>query len=324
MRKIVFALILLLAAASSLAGCSSSGETNEAKNGKLKIYTTIFPLEDFTKKIGGNLVEVESVYPPNTDAHSFEPSTKTMVKIAEGDAFIYTGAGIEGFADKAAETLKNEDVEIVKAAEGIELAKSAAHSHEGEAGHDEHSEEAAHEGHEHGDTDPHVWLDPIRSIQMGENIKNALVKKHPEGKETFEKNFAALKADLEKLDKEYKDTLSKTDKKEILVSHAAYGYWQERYGIEQISVMGLSASDEPSQKQISAIIKDAKAHGIKHVIFEKNISSKLSEIVQNEIGATPLTVSNLESVTEKDAKNSEDYFSLMRKNLETMKIALTE
>ncbi|WP_338777869.1 metal ABC transporter substrate-binding protein [Metabacillus sp. FJAT-52054] len=324
MRKIGFALILLLAAASSLAGCSSSGETNEAKNGKLKIYTTIFPLEDFTKKIGGNLVEVESVYPPNTDAHSFEPSTKTMVKIAEGDAFIYTGAGIEGFADKAAETLKNEDVEIVKAAEGIELAKSAAHSHEGEAGHDEHSEEAAHEGHEHGDTDPHVWLDPIRSIQMAENIKNALVKKHPEGKETFEKNFAELKANLEKLDKEYKDTLSKMDKKEILVSHAAYGYWQERYGIEQISIMGLSASDEPSQKQISSIIKDAKAHGIKHVIFEKNISSKLSEIVQNEIGATPLTVSNLESVTEEDAKNSEDYFSLMRKNLETLKIALTE
>ncbi|MBS2970171.1 zinc ABC transporter substrate-binding protein [Metabacillus sp. KIGAM252] len=318
MRKIALALILLLAAASSLAGCSSSGETNEAKNGRLKIYTTIFPLEDFTKKIGGDLVEVKSVYPPNTDAHSFEPSTKTMVKIAEGDAFIYTGAGIEGFADKAAETLKNEDVEIVKAAEGIELAKSAAHSHEGEAGHDEH------EGHEHGDTDPHVWLDPIRSIQMAENIKNALVKKHPEGKETFEKNFAALKTNLEKLDKEYKDTLSKTDKKEILVSHAAYGYWQERYGIEQISVMGLSASDEPSQKQISAIIKDAKEHEIKHVIFEKNISSKLSEIVQKEIGATPLTVSNLESVTEEDAKNSEDYFSLMRKNLETLKTALTE
>ncbi|AZB44094.1 adhesin [Bacillus sp. FJAT-42376] len=318
MKKIAYSLCIFLIGASILAGCSSGNDTKEAKNAKIKVYTTIFPLEDFTKKIGGDLVEVESVYPPNADAHSFEPSTKTMVKIAEGDAFIYTGAGIEGFADKAAETLKDEDTAMVKAAKGIKLAKGEAHMHE------ESSHTEGEHSHDHGEEDPHVWLDPIRSIQMAENIKNALIKERPEGKETFEKNFSKLKSDLEKLDSEYRDTLSKTPKKEILVSHAAYGYWSERYGIEQISVMGLSASEEPSQKQISSIIKDAKAHHIKHVIFEKNVSSKLSKIVEEEIGATPLTVSNLESITEEDSKNNEDYFSLMRKNLRTLKTALSE
>ncbi|MGD7007398.1 metal ABC transporter solute-binding protein, Zn/Mn family [Metabacillus sp. 84] len=350
MKKLAFALSLMLAGAAFLAGCSAGEDSTQGSNDKLKVFTTIFPIEDFTKKIGGDLVEVESVYPPNADAHSFEPTTKTMVKIAESDAFIYTGAGIEGFADKAAETLKNENTEIVKAAEGISLIEAKSHSHEEEAhteeehsheeeahseeghsheeeahseeGHSHEEEAHSEEGHSHGDQDPHLWLDPRRSIEMGETIKDALIKKDPEHKETYEKNFASLKSELEKLDKEFQTTLADTAKKEILVSHAAYGYWQDRYDIEQISVMGLSPTQEPSQKQISTIIEEAKAHNIQHVIFENNVSSKISKIVQNEIGAEPLTISNLESITDKDKKNNEDYFSLMRKNLDTLKTAL--
>ncbi|MTH54430.1 adhesin [Bacillus mangrovi] len=352
MKKLALAFGVLLAGSAFAAGCSADNPSSEEKNDKLKVYTTIFPLKDFTEKIGGDLVEVESVYPANADAHSFEPTTKTMVKMAESDAFIYTGAGIEGFADKAAETIKNEEAEIVKAADGIELIGAEEHNHEEEAHSEEehnHEEEAhseeehnheedahseeehnheedAHseeEGHTHGDKDPHVWLDPIRSIQMAENIKDALVKKDPEHKEEYEKNFSSLKAELEKLDQEFKSTLTELPKKEILVSHAAYGYWTERYGIEQISVMGLSSSEEPSQKEIKNIIEEAKTHKIQHIIFEQNVSNKISKVVQNEIGAEPLTISNLESVTDEDMKNKEDYFSLMRENLTTLKTALS-
>jgi len=182
-----------------LTGCSSkeAGKTNEnEEKDKLTVFTTIYPLEDFTKKIGGSYVEVKSIYPPNVDAHTFEPSTSDMVTLANSDLFIYTGVGIEGFAEKVTESLKQENVEVLKAAQGIELIDSVPseeHSHESEESHadEEHHEEGAHsdeqslegetiepgheEEHAHGDVDPHVWLDPILSIDLAKNIKNSLL-----------------------------------------------------------------------------------------------------------------------------------------------------
>jgi zinc transport system substrate-binding protein len=350
MKSIYTLSAILLLLSSFLVGCGLKEESSkeETKNNSisaetLKVYTTIFPLVDFTKKIGGEHVEVISVYPPGVDAHTFEPTAKTMVDIAKSDALIYLGAGFEGFMDAAIEALQNEDVQIVKAAEGIQLGNhtpegetEAEHDEhtegETEAEHDEHTEgetEAEHDehaedeqGHEHGDQDPHVWLDPVLSIQLAENVLHALEELKPEAKEEFEENFNQLKQNLEELDQMFKETVDNSARKEILVSHAAYGYWEARYGIEQISVSGLSPTNEPSQKELTTIIETAKEHEIKYVIFEQNLSTKVADMVKKEIKADALTLHNLEAITEEDKKNDEDYFSIMRRNLETLKIAL--
>ncbi|MDC4920048.1 zinc ABC transporter substrate-binding protein, partial [Acinetobacter baumannii] len=239
----------------------------------------------------------------------------------------YSGVGVEGFADKAVSTLKNSDVKIVKAGEGIDLL-----SREEEGEHDEHAHGEEHEHgeaeghdhhHDHGDHDPHAWLDPVLAEKMAENIKDQLVKLEPEHEKTFTKNYESLKKDLEQLDKDFKQTVDKADKKEILVSHAAYGYWEKRYGIKQISVLGLSPTEEPSQKQLENIVKTAKEHNIKYIIFESNVSSKISEIIKKEIGAESLTMKNLESVTKEDIESGKDYTAIMKENLDVLKKALS-
>ncbi|APT50659.1 MULTISPECIES: metal ABC transporter solute-binding protein, Zn/Mn family [Bacillus] len=329
MKKIFFILTAALFAI-GLAACSSSAGTNASKgktDGKLIIYTTIFPIQDFTEKIGGSHVHAQSVYPANADAHSFEPSSKTMVEMAEGDAFIYSGTGAEAFADKTAATLKDQGVKTVKAAEGIKLlSTNEEHAHEEGEDHDHEGEDHDHDhdGHDHGDKDPHAWLDPVYAQQMAKNIKDTLVSLDPDHKEEYTKNYENLKKDLQSLDQEFKTTLSKAKHKEILVSHAAYGYWEKRYGIEQISVLGLSASEEPSQKQLENIVQKAEKHHIQYVIFENNVSSKVSDTIRSEIGAKSLTLKNLESITEDDAKNGESYISLMKQNLKTLNTALND
>jgi zinc transport system substrate-binding protein len=331
-----------------LAGCGNTETVNKSDDKKnqeiLTVYTTIYPLEDFTQKIGGEFVEVKSIYPPNVDAHSYEPSTKEMVTLANSDLFIYTGAGIEGFAEKATEALKKEEVQILKAAEGIDLLESShsADEHHGdENGHsegDEHTEAEAHEEehehaeseaheeeeHDHGDLDPHVWLDPVLSIELANNIKNALSKLMPEHATEFETNFNQLKNELEKLDQEYKTTIESSKTRNFLVAHAAYGYWEKRYGIEAIAITGLSPTQEPTQKELQAIIEESTEHNIHYVVFEQNVSPKIAKIIQEEIGAKALTLHNLEAVTEENIKQKDDYFSIMRKNLETLKTVLND
>ncbi|WP_102261008.1 metal ABC transporter solute-binding protein, Zn/Mn family [Mesobacillus jeotgali] len=367
MKITKLSLSLLLLMGLTLAGCSSSKESannNNSESTKLTIYTTIYPLQDFAKKIGGEYVDVESIYPPNVDAHSFEPSTKDMMKLAEADLFIYSGAGIEGFTEKAEQALKNEKVMIVKAAENVEMIESSHdHSHEEEGAHSDeehhdeesahsdeehhdedaahsdeehHDEEAAHSDEEHHDEenthsdeehhdknlDPHVWLDPILSIKLASNIKDSLIELMPDREQEFEQNFAQLEKDLKELDNEFKNVIEQAENKHLLVAHEAYGYWSNRYGIIQIAVNGLSPTQEPSQRELTKLIEEAKEHDLKYIAFEQNVSSRVAEMIQREIGAETVTLYNLESISAEDIKNQEDYFSLMRINLQVLEKVL--
>ncbi len=157
---------------------------------------------------------------------------------------------------------------------------------------------------------------------MAKNIKNSLSTLMPEHASEFESNFNQLKSELEKLDQEFKTTIASSKTKELLVSHDAYGYWEQRYGIETIAITGLSPTQEPTQKELQAILEESSEHNIHYIIFEQNVSPKVAKIIQEELGAQSLSLHNLEAITAENIKQKDDYFSIMRKNLETIKAAL--
>jgi zinc transport system substrate-binding protein len=329
--KVEFALILILSV--FLTACGSNNEptavstTNEESN-VLEIYTTLFPIEDFTKKIGGEHVEVTNIIPVGADAHSFEPTPKTMINIAKGDAFIYNGAGLEGYVESIKQSLQNEKVTFVEASKGIELMGYDGEDHQNETEHDEHKEES-HEEHvehdeheEHGEYDMHVWLDPIRAITLADTIKQTLVELKPEAKDTFEENFNILKQELETLDQEFASMIEEVPNHTFIVSHAAFGYWTDRYHLNQIGISGLSPSNEPSQKQLKEMIEYANEYNIQYVLFEQNVTSKVAETLKKEIGAEPLQLHDVSVLSDENVKNNEDYFILMRRNIETLRTAL--
>ncbi|WP_077327904.1 metal ABC transporter solute-binding protein, Zn/Mn family [Virgibacillus siamensis] len=298
-------LMTLFLTAIVAAGCSTP--TSEKNDGELTVYTSIYPIQYAVDRIGGDTVHTESVYPPGVDAHTYEPSTKEMTAIAEGDAFIYLGAGMEGFAESAAQALDSQDVKMIELGTHDELFHTSGEHDDGE--------EHVHGSHHHGDKDPHIWLDPTRMLDMAGIIKGKLIDMNPENKDTYVKNFNKLKKDLLELDNHYRKTLKQKDNKEILVSHAAYGYWEERYGIEQLAISGLSSSEEPSQKELTNIIDTAKKHNLKYIIFEQNGSDRVSSILQEQLGAEALHIHNLSVLTQEDIDNGEDYLSLMKHNL---------
>jgi zinc transport system substrate-binding protein len=324
-----------------LTGCGKT-ETNQKKNdNQMTIYTTVYPLQYFAERIGGKYVTVHTVYPPGADEHTFEPTQKDIMKLVDADLFFYIGLGLEGFVDKAKESLKGEKVTFISTAESLpldELKKQTAKVHaEGEDDHtngEEHAEgEDEHtDGEEHAEgedehrheIDPHVWLDPIYAQELARTIKNALVEKMPEQKDTFEKNYQELVNELQSLHQSFEKMVQSAERKEIIVAHAAYGYWQARYGIKQISISGLSTTNEPSQKQLEQVIAQAKQHKIKYILFEQNVSSKLAEIVGEEADAKPLTLHNLSVLTQENIDNNDTYFTIMKQNIATLQKALTQ
>lgn len=293
-----------------IGGCGSS--SSESSNDKLQIYTTVYPLQFFAQEIGGEFVQSETVYPAGVDAHTYEPTAKTMTKLAEADAFLYIDQEYEAFAAQAENALENQNVNFV-----------SIHSQQEDLFQKPiHEEEAKNDEHNHGEFDPHIWLDPVRTKELLDVLKEELVTLDPEHEEFFEERTEELKIQLDQLDQEFKDVISTKQNPKILVSHAGYGYWESRYGIEMIAVQGLSTSDEPSQKELEDIIDQAKNNNVEYLIFEQNIASHVSEILQSELGLNALKIHNLEVLTEQNQKDHEDYFSIMRNNLEVLQKAL--
>lgn len=314
-------LIALLAVFTAACGADKKANTTKDQNGKLKIYTTVYPLEYFAKRIGGNHVEVSSIYPPGSNEHTFEPTQRDMMNIADADYFFYIGLGLEGFVENAQKSLKSENVQFVETAANVSKDKLAVSTgHEDEHEDEDHATEEHHHGNDQ--VDPHVWLSPIISQDLALSIKDELVKAQPDNKADFEKNYDSLVKDLKALDKDFKAMSDQAKRKTFFVSHAAFGYIAGTYGLSQISVAGLNSQDEPSQKELTKIVDQAKKEDIHYVLFEQNVSSNLAKVIEKDIGAEPLTLNNLSVLTTDNIKNKADYFTIMHQNIETFKKAL--
>lgn len=310
---ILLALIMTLL----IGACGNKNEKDNvgtSNEGKLSVYTTVYPLQYFTERIGGDLVDVKSIYPAGADEHSFDPTQKDMIGLSDSDLFFYIGLGLEGFVENAQKTLKNEHVQFIATADSISQDQL-------DADHDEHGEEG-HDDHEHGQFDPHVWISPVLSIELASSIKEALIAKMPDEKEALEKNFDLLEDDLLELDERFKEMAANAETKTYFVSHAAFGYIADEYGLKQVAIAGLNSQSEPSQKQLAQIVEQAKDVNVQYILFEQNVSSKLTEVVRKEIGAKSLVLHNLGVLTQEDITNDETYFTLMERNLHVLEQAL--
>ncbi|WP_047374292.1 metal ABC transporter solute-binding protein, Zn/Mn family [Exiguobacterium sp. ZOR0005] len=349
--------LLTVAAAGTLllGGCANNEESgaSEETNDQLTVYASTFALKSIAEEIGGDRVQVEMVIPPGADPHTYEPTSRQMTQIAEADLFLTVGHDLEPYVESMEKSLANEDVSFVKTAENVTLldADKTVHVHgedEHAHGEDEHAheedehaheedehaheedehaheeDEHAHEedahGHSHGQYDPHVWLDPMNAVSMAEAVEAAFADQAPDYKDEFADRLSAFKEEAEALDAELQAAVDGGSKKQLLVTHAAYGYMADRYGFEQLPIAGLTPSEEPSQQALKRVIEEARAHDLTHIAFEDTVTPKVAEVVKNEIGAETVTIYNLESVTKEQMEQS--YFDLMRENVKALEIAL--
>lgn len=297
-----FSLMIFIILLFTISACSNNDTEINEEN--LTIKTTLYPLEYIVEEIGGNTIQVETIYPPGVDAHTYEPTSKEITGLAKADAFVYLGAGMEGFADKAASALEKQNVDLIEIGANESL---FAHTKDTEDNQEHHS-----------DVDPHIWLDPLRMNEMADILLAELISLAPENEAKFKENLRVFKEKMIKLDENFATTLKTKVSKPVLVTHAAYGYWERSYDIEQLSISGLSTSDEPSQKRLAEIARLAKKLEINYVIYGQNDANQTAEIIQEYIGAEKLQLHNLEVLTEEDLANDANYLSLMEDNLSVL------
>lgn len=330
-RSIVAILTVILAIA--MAGCGKTDTPTGASvdgKGKLTVYTSLYPLAYAAQRIGGDFAEVKNLVPAGVEPHDFEPTAKDIVSIANANIFIYNGSGFEPWVEKAVEGIDKSKVTVVNGTEGLNLLKSEElEHHDGEtaatadSSATASSDAQAHEHeHEHGEFDPHVWLDPSLFKDQAQKVKNAFVQADKAHSAEYEKNYQALAADLDALDKEFQAMAAKAPRKDFLTSHRAFGYLAHKYGLKQEAISGISPEDEPSPGELKKLVDHVKADQIHYVLFETLASPKVAEVIARETGAKTATLNPLEGLTEDEQKTGKNYLTIMRENLETLRMVL--
>jgi zinc transport system substrate-binding protein len=186
-----------------------------------------------------------------------------------------------------------------------------------EEGHEEHShEKEGHEEHNHGEYDPHIWLSINNMKIMTKEVLEELNEIYPENKELYTENANQYLERLNILENEYKNRLANCKNDKIIVNHKAFGYIGEEYGFEQISVAGFSPESEPSPATIKEVIDQANEHNLTYIFSEGQIDPKTANTIANDIGGKVLELNPLKM------NDNEDYFSIMRANLDNLAIGL--
>ena len=279
-----------------------------AADDKIKVVTTFYPVYEFTKAVTGDSADVSMLIKAGTEPHDFEPSTKNVATISDADMFVYMDDSMETWVKKVQKSINSDDLTVVKSTGDMLLMAGIAEE-----------EEEGHEGHSH-EYDPHVWLSPKRAVTLVENIRDAFVAKYPDKTETFKTNSAAYIEKLNNLDKKYSDALSNAKQKSFVTQHAAFEYLALDYGLNQIPITGVSAESEPSAKRLASLTKYVKKYDIKYIYFEENASSKVAATLADEAGVKTAVLNPLESLTTKEIKAGEDYFTVMKDNLKALRL----
>ena len=259
-----------------------------AAQGKDAIVAAFYPLAYAAAQVAGPDAEVVNLTPPGAEPHDLELTPREVGRVRDARLAVYAGAGFQPAMQHAVEGRKGPSVDVL---DGVDLLQAR----DGEG------------------LDPHVWLDPVRYAAIVREIAAALgtpAAAH------------GLVARLQSLDREYRRGLARCKRRQIVTSHAAFGYLAARYGLEQVPLVGLQPEAEPGPRDVARLVDDVRATGATTVFAETLASPALADTVAREAGVATAVLDPLEGLTSAEVDAGADYFTVMRTNLAALRRAL--
>jgi zinc transport system substrate-binding protein len=282
-------LTFILTAALVAAGCGGADDRGEPPT----VVGAFYPLAYAAERIARSDVEVRNLTPVGAEPHDLELSPRDVEELDAAEHVFYLGGDFMPALEEAVEG----DERAVDLLDGERLVRSDAHG----------------QGEEESELDPHVWLDPLRYARIATRIGDVLGR--PQAAH-------GLVAQLRRLDREFRAGLRTCERREIVTSHAGFGYLARRYGLEQVALTGVSPEAEPGPRALQELGDEVERAGATTVFFETLVSPRLAETVAREAGASTAVLDPLEGLTQETAERGADYFSVMRENLAALRQAL--
>lgn len=290
MKKLVFLLMILILC---LTGCGKSTSSTD----KITVMASFYPMAEFVRNVAGDCVEVKTMVPDGVEPHDWDPTPRDLTQLGKSKVFVYNGH-VESWAESALKTLNDRPIKPVQAGKDLYALN--------------------------GHTDPHIWVSPKKALLMVDRITKALCQADPRNAEAYTKQGDAYSKELQKLDAELTELGATAQKKKFITAHAAFGHLAADYGLEQISVAGISPEEEPTPGYLQNLVQIIRREQVKYVFMETLASPKLTELLAKETSAKILVLDPIEGLDESGRKDNMTYVKLMQRNIANLRIALNE
>lgn len=286
---------------------------------KLPVVASFSILGNMVAEVGGDRVSVTTLVGPDGDAHVYEPTPADAQTVAAAKVVFVNGLDFEGWLDRLIEASEYTGP-IVVATTGVEPRKMAEEGHE--EGEVKAEGEAEHD-HGHGGVDPHAWQSLANAKFYVANIEAGLTSADPEGAATYAANAAAYLAEINAAEAEILNAIAAlpADRRSVVTSHDAFGYFGAAYGMTFHAPEGLSTEAEPSAAEVATLITQMKAESIPAVFMENITDSRLLEQITAETGASVGGTLFSDALSGPDGLAS-TYLNMMRHNIATLTAAL--
>lgn len=280
-------------------------ETPALGQDRMNVVATFSILGDLVKNVGGDRVEVSTLVGPNGDVHVYLPTPGDARKLAAAKVVFVNGLGLEGWLTRLI-SASGTKASIVIASKGIKPRKMK----------DEHDS---------GDvSDPHAWQSVANAKIYVANIRDGLIALDPAGKASYDANATAYLGKLDELEKQVEAAIAKipADRRKIITTHDAFGYFSDAYGMTFIAPEGVSTDAEPSAKELAKIITQIKMQKIPAVFMENITDPRLMEEIARETGATIGGTLYSDALSDPSGLAG-TYIDMMRHNVSEFSKALT-
>ncbi|KZE36046.1 metal ABC transporter substrate-binding protein [Chelatococcus daeguensis] len=317
-RNVISALFAVMALPLAPAALAQPAEAPS----KTRVVATFSILGDLVREVGGERIDLTVLVGPNGDAHVYSPSPADARNLAEARVIFVNGLKFEGWIDRLVQASGTRATIVEAAARVTPLEmENDGHGH----GHahsraDDHDEKHAHE---HGGLDPHAWQDVANAKLYVAAIRDALVAADPAGKDAYAANAEAYLARLDALEAEVKAAVEAIprDRRKVITSHDAFGYFARAYGLTFIAPQGVSTDAEASARDVGRIIRQIKRDKIPAVFLENVTDPRLVERIAKETGA------KIGGRLYSDALSDENgaagtYIAMMQHNIKALNAAL--
>lgn len=297
----------------------------------LKVIASFSIIADFAKNVGGDKVEITTLVGPNGDAHVYEPKPADAVAMSKADVVLVNGLHFEGFLTRLVETsaTKATLVELTKGVKPLKMKAEFAEEEEGE-GHAAEATEVDHDhaaeaegDHDHGGIDPHAFQSVANAKVYVTNIADAFCQADAVSCDSYKANAASYLATLDALDAEVKAAVASIpeDKRTIITSHDAFGYFEHEYGLTFHAPEGISTEADPSAADVAKLIQQIKQDKASAIFVENITNPRLIEQIAGETGLKVGGELYSDALSDADGPAA-TYVDLMRHNIATIKGAI--
>ena len=338
----MFSRRILLTSVSALAALALTLPTTTWAKEPIPVVATFSILGDMVERIGGEHIAVTTLVGPDGDAHVYQPTPQAARAVAEAGLMFVNGLDFEGWLERLAQAAAF-DGALVVATDGIEALTFDEHGDE-QDDHDEHKddhddhedkdhkddydkhegEHDDHAGHDHGAFDPHAWQSLTHAVTYVDNITAGLAKADPENAADYYANRATYVAEIEALNVDVTAIMAglPEEKRTVVTSHDAFGYFAHAYGFNFEAPQGLSTESEVSAADVAELIEQIRKEGISAVFIEAIADNRLLKQIANETDATIGGTLYSDGLSNAEGPAS-TYLDMMRHNAETLSKALS-